>query len=131
MAFLAGVAAAAAALSVEESWKTLIALELLAVLFATASVVLMRETNGKLQTFWVGTAVVFSLAAIMAGASLPFFSFLISRESGSGDEFVRTWGRLSGTIGQLLGAFWCVAPINGVFAVLIQLLFCSRQKPPN
>src|SRR5579885_2180039 len=129
--FLVGVAAVVSALSGGESWKSLVAVELLAILFATTSIVLAAQTTGKVRTFWLGTAVVFCLAAILATASLPFFTFLVSRESGSADEAIQTWGRIAGDIGQLLGVFWCIAPANGLVAVFLHWSICPRSPEPR
>lgn len=117
----AAVAGAVAAISAEPSWQSLAGLECLTMFFATASVVAMRRTCGKVQTFWIGSAVGFSVAVVCAGHVLPWF---VPYQKGVDVAELRDYSAgAAQSLRLVLPAIWCMALVNGILAVLLQWFF--------
>jgi|SRR5215469_89699 len=121
----AAVAAGVAAIrAFEPTAASILAINCLTVLFATAAILAVTQTSGKVRTFWIGTAIVLGPAA--------FFSV----------EWVwSVWPHLGqASLSELAGwfedasqvwPFWCFAPINGLAAVFLHCLFAPRPTPPS
>ncbi|HWB14571.1 MAG TPA: hypothetical protein VG826_35430 [Pirellulales bacterium] len=113
-----GIAAGTAAVRAEPSAKSALAVECLTVAFATVAIVGVKETCGKLRTFWIGTAIVLGPLAIYAvqKSIFPLACVLKTTEHiGTFDGHNYVW------------PLWCLAPANGVLAVFIQWLFSPNK----
>lgn len=125
----AAVAAGVAAFRLEPSLIAVVALDSVALFFATTAIVGVRQTVGRVQAFWMGTAFVLVLSAVyvaMEASELP--PFLLPADAFSPGE----WG--TGRVKNhrlVLGVFWSLAPINGLLAVALHCLFAPKKTPPN
>src|SRR5215469_13053637 len=127
--FLIATAAFAAAVSViaaPTSLANVAALELLAILFFSTSVIRSLASSGRLRDFWIGVSICVGLGAIISTINLPllimFAADVPSKTAADIDvaELTQVW---------ILPALWCFAPINGLLCVLVHRLIWP--KPPE
>lgn len=110
------VAAVIAAIRLKPSATSVLINEGLTILLATAAIVGAVQQTGKLQAFWIGVAVILGPAgAIAVYVASMNLSHIISGDGGWGSPPPH-W------------AFWCLAPVNGVAAVLFHRLLAPRRN---
>ncbi len=95
--------------TVRESREAAWAMNCLTVLFATGAIVAVVQSPGKMRTFWIGTTFPLALAAFWAIAEIM--------DPQQYHTHLPCW------------KVWCLAPINGLFAVALHWLFTPRPKP--
>ena len=117
LAATAAVGAVLAAAVAKPSFQAAFAINGLTMGLATGAIVAVIETKGRLQAFWAGTAVVLVYALVIAGWSSHLFYIHIA----TGLAYpVNFYGD-----SHFLWCFWCVAPINGLFAMVLDWLFTA------
>ena len=119
----AAVAAALAAVCAERSFQSAFAINGLTVAFTTAAIVAVIQTRARMQSFWAGTVVVLVPTSILACWSSVWLWMCIE----AGSDLLQS----SHTQYRFLWLFWCVAPINGLFAVVLNWLFAPRPARPQ
>lgn len=116
-----GVAAGTAAVRAEPSWQTALTMDCLTAFFATSAIIGLTRTRGKLRAFWIGTALILVIAAIIASDSawhcLPYIADQDTNSNLLG------WFVLQHNIWP----FWCAALLNGLFATFLHWLFAPRN----
>lgn len=121
------VAAAVGAVTAQPSWRSLIALECLTLLLATASVIALRQAAGNWRTFWMGATMAHAMAFICAGHVIPWF---VPYQHGLDVAEIKDYAAgAAQSLRYILPVIWCAAPLNGVLAVFLQRLFAPRQTP--
>ncbi|HEV3344775.1 MAG TPA: hypothetical protein VG125_30645 [Pirellulales bacterium] len=111
------VAVGLAGYRAEHSWQGRLAMQVLTWLLATASILGVVQTSGRPKAFWIGTAFMLCIAAVHATEETSLLFLYHS----NGLTLLRTE--------SAAWAFWCAAPVNGLFAVFLDWLF-SPRKPP-
>jgi len=112
-------AVAAAAVCAERSFQAAFAIEGLAVAFATAAIVAAMQTCAKARTFWIGTAVVLGPTLFLACTSFLWLCMYIDGGSDPPQGFAAEY--------RFYWLLWCAAPINGLFAVVLEWFFAPRR----
>jgi hypothetical protein len=107
----AAVAAGAATAHAEPSKVTMLATQFLSLVFGTGAVIGVYQTTGAVRVFWIGTAIALC-PAVFQSAHGPLFVF---GDVGGAMAYPSVW------------PLWCVAPINGLVAILLYWLFASRK----
>lgn len=121
----AAAAGGLAAVCAERSFQSAFAINGLTVAFATVAIVAVSRTRGSVQMFWVGTAVVLGMASYLACWSSVWLCMCM--EDGTDPSMGFTIQN------RFFWVLWCAAPINGLFAVVVDRLFAPRrdEKPPE
>jgi hypothetical protein len=115
--FLLLATAAVAAVCAEPLVASELATDCLNLLFATAAIFGVTQTNGKLRAFWIGTAVVLVPLAIPSVEEMRYAWPHLFSESKTLAHSCLEW------------PLWCAAPANGLFAVFLHWLFAPRKPP--
>ena len=84
-------------------------------LFSTAGIVGIRQTDGYVQTFWIGITLPLGIGTFLA-AFIPSWLALASLAQGWAVLETYHWG--APLLRRILPVLWCAAPINGLFAAL-------------
>ncbi|HWB13511.1 MAG TPA: hypothetical protein VG826_30075 [Pirellulales bacterium] len=118
----AAIAAAVAAVAAEPAWQSCLALEFLAMLFASIAVIAATKSHGAFRVFWIAVAVPASGGAAtyfvygcLAGASAMMLD--------PGDALVMVLGGVR----VALPAIWCLSLANGFVCGLV----CWAVWPRN
>ena len=120
-------AAVAASLNVAvppSSLAKMVALEALAVLFASISTTLALASPGALCGFWIGVSICAGLAAMLATVNLPLLVMVAKDEA---SRAVCDFGMAELTQSWVVPALWCLAPVNGLLCVFVRWLASPRQ----
>ena len=99
------VGAATAAVRAKVSINSALAIHCLSLFFATAAVVGVTQTTGKMRTFWIRTVAILgplAMFAVMASASL------LPR---IGQEYMTPYGNVDW---RYISILWFAAPLNGL-----------------
>ncbi|HVX15350.1 MAG TPA: hypothetical protein VHC22_29440 [Pirellulales bacterium] len=113
----AAVAAGFAAVRIEPTWKSSLAMDCLTVVFAT--IALVGVLHG-MRPFWIGTAAMLCFGLIVAALSLWQVSAFLSYENGhQRSELVAT--------NRCLLVVWCASPVNGLLAASLRWLIWPRS----
>jgi hypothetical protein len=114
----AAVAAAMAAYRAEHSWQGRLAINGLTVFSATAAILGVIQTSGKLRAFWLGAAFVLIITAVRAFDELDQLGWFQSGAPILESESI-AW------------MFWCASPVNGLLVLLLHWLFWPRPPEPR
>ena len=119
VAVASGIAAARAA----PSWQTVLAIDALTLFYATGAICGVMQTSDRERAFWMGTAVVFNSALLLALLdSLATLRYVSQGWEGSAEVVFNQ---------RFLWPVWCAAPVNGLFAVVLHWLFSPRSDGPQ
>jgi hypothetical protein len=112
------VAVGVAAYRAEPTLKTVLAVNGLAVVYATGALVGAVLTTDKMRVFWVGASAMLIYGVAIAGLSTWQVSHL---------SFDASLPRAFAGPSRHLFLIWCVAPINGLFAVFLHWIFSPHR----
>ena len=110
----AAVAAGAAAIRTDPSWQSTLAIDCVTVLYATGALIGISQARGKMRSFWIGTSLVLTVAAIHA---IDGITRLLTPQYSTGILLFH-W---------VMWKVWCAALVNGVVAVFIHWVCAPRN----
>ena len=118
----AAIAAAVAAASAEPSWQSCIALEFLAVLFASVAVMAACRSRGAFRVFWIAAAVPAS------GAAATYFIYgCIAGMSSMMMDPDETLVMILGGLRLALPVVWCISLANGALCSIVYAMVWAAK----
>jgi hypothetical protein len=120
----AAVAAGIASIRAETTAEAILAIDGLTVLFASAAILGVTQTSGKLRTFWIGTAMLLGPAAFFSVQSASSVWIYIGQ--GRLGELTGWW-----EVARQVWPIWCAAPVNGLLAIFLHWLFWPHPPEPR